>query len=156
MKKMLYTIGYGNRKIEDFIQLLRIYQIQILVDVRSRPFSRFRPDFNRLTLEIQLMFSGIEYVFKGNELGGMPRNPNLQTNEVPDYNKIRNTEEYQNGLSYLENKIQTGNNIVIMCAELDFLKCHRYELVGADLVQRDYSVHHITKNGLITQYNGII
>ena len=147
----IYSIGYGNRSISDFIQILKDNQIQVLVDVRSMPYSRFRTVFNSKALAQSLTDVGIDYMFKGKELGGRPKNPNLQTNNLPDYEKIRNTEFYQQGISDLECGIELGYRIVILCACLDHTDCHRNKLIGVDLARKGYEVRHINKNGVITQ-----
>ena len=57
----IYTIGYGNRSISDFIQILKDNQIQVVVDVRSVPYSRYRPAFNSKALAKNLTDAGIGY-----------------------------------------------------------------------------------------------
>lgn len=147
----IYTIGYGNRSISDFIQILKDNQIQVVVDVRSMPYSRFRTAFNSKALAQSLTDVGIDYMFKGKELGGRPKDSNLQTNNLPDYEKIRITEFYQQGLCDLECGIELGYRIVILCACLNHTDCHRNKLIGVDLALKGYEIRHINKNGVITQ-----
>ena len=66
---MIYTIGHSNHPAERFIALLRQHDIGALADVRSTPFSRFNPQFNRERLAAALRDAGIQYVFLGQELG---------------------------------------------------------------------------------------
>lgn len=68
----IYTIGYGNRSIEEFIDLLQKYHIQYLADIRSRPYSKFNPDFSQAALEKRLKLHTITYIFMGDTLGGRP------------------------------------------------------------------------------------
>ena len=145
----IYTIGCGNRSISEFIQYLKDNQIQVVVDVRSVPFSRYRPAFNNNQLEKHLADSGIGYMFKGNELGGLPKDPNLQTDDLSDYEKIRKTLHYQQGLSDLECGIELGYRIAILCACLHHKDCHRNKLIGMDLARRGINVYHINKVGTI-------
>jgi uncharacterized protein (DUF488 family) len=66
----LYTIGYGAREIDAFIDVLRAYEIVYLIDIRSRPYSRYKPDFSKEALAGHLEEAGIRYVFMGDTLGG--------------------------------------------------------------------------------------
>ncbi len=143
----IYTIGYGNHSISNFIQILKEYQIQAVIDVRTTPFSRYRPAFNQKRLIEHLSEAGIGYKHKGTELGGLPKDPLLLTDGFPDYEKIRKTIPYQNGINYLECGIEIEFRIVIMCSCLDYRKCHRHNLIGLDLIRRGYDVIHISKDG---------
>jgi len=77
----IHTIGHGDRTIEDFIDLLRRYGIALVVDVRSQPYSRWVPQFNRELLIHDLHHAGIKYHFMGNTLGGRPADPSLYDTE---------------------------------------------------------------------------
>ena len=68
----IYSIGHGNKKIEDFIAELKSFNIQFLLDIRSKPYSKWNPQFNQIALEAELKKNGITYVFVGDTLGGLP------------------------------------------------------------------------------------
>ncbi|MGN6177950.1 MAG: DUF488 family protein [Mucilaginibacter sp.] len=53
-RHIIYTIGHGNRKTDDFIYLLKKYEIELLVDVRTYPYSRFHTQFRQAALESSL------------------------------------------------------------------------------------------------------
>jgi uncharacterized protein (DUF488 family) len=72
---VLYTIGHSNHPIERFLQLLVDHGIQCLADIRTTPYSRFNPQFNRATLQNTLTQQGINYEYLGAELGGRPSDP---------------------------------------------------------------------------------
>lgn len=146
----LYTIGYGNRTVSDVFALLRKQGVDKLIDVRSVPYSRFRPMFNKNNLATQAITEGIEYIFKGQELGAK-FNGGYATYEV-----LRQRPEYAEGLKFLINELDTGYNIAIMCCELDHLKCHRHGLVGEDMFQLGYDVIHIGKQGELIPHEGLI
>jgi uncharacterized protein (DUF488 family) len=55
---MIYTIGHSKHPAERFIELLRQHDIGALADVRSTPFSRFNPQFNRERLAAALRDAG--------------------------------------------------------------------------------------------------
>ena len=71
-KLTIFTIGHSNHSLEVFINLLQSHKIDVHVDVRSKPFSRFSPQFNKEGLEKTVKVSGIKYLFMGRELGGRP------------------------------------------------------------------------------------
>ncbi len=151
----IFTIGYGNRAIGNFIDLLLQNQIELLVDIRSKPYSKFRPAFNLKSLEKHLQVAGIEYTFKGIELGGKPNDETFYTNYKPNYEKLRNTNEYKAGLAYLTNQVNTNKKVAIMCAELDYNHCHRWHLVGVDMKQLGFTILHINKQGILEEYQGL-
>ena len=148
----IFTIGYGNRQLYDFIRLLKENRIQAVIDIRSKPFSRFRPEFNKTSLSASLQEAGIKYGFKGDELGGKPKNQYLYTDQKLDYTKVRKTLCYQQGLDYLEKGIELNFSLAIMCSELDYLNCHRYSLVADDLTKKGYKVIHIGKRGELIEH----
>lgn len=85
MVHTLYTIGHSNRTPDDLIAHLRQHQITLLVDVRSAPYSRYVPHFNKKSLHALLHEHDIKYSFAGEKLGGRPQNPDsYHSNDVPD------------------------------------------------------------------------
>ena len=71
----IFTIGYGAREIDVFIAVLQQQRIEYLLDVRSRPYSRYKPDSSRDLLDGHLRRAGIRYLFLGDALGGRPADP---------------------------------------------------------------------------------
>lgn len=71
-KLTIFTIGHSNHSLDVFINLLQFHKIDVLVDVRSKPFSPFSPQFNKEGLEKAVKASGIRYLFQGKEVGGRP------------------------------------------------------------------------------------
>lgn len=69
---LILTIGYGKRSLEETIRILHERQVEFLIDVRSVPWSRYRPEFTREALRPVIEAAGIRYVFMGEELGGRP------------------------------------------------------------------------------------
>ena len=72
-KTPLYTIGHGNRKLEDFLFILKDFKIDYLIDVRSMPYSKFNQQYNQNELKSILETHGITYVFMGETIGGRPK-----------------------------------------------------------------------------------
>lgn len=95
----IYTVGYGNRTIDAFIQLLKHYQIGYLIDVRSQPYSKSNPEFSRTALEKNLSEYSIRYVFMGDALGGRPADRSCyDENDKVLYDEIRTKPFYEAGI----------------------------------------------------------
>lgn len=146
MQTKIFSIGYGNRQMNEFIKLLEDNEINLLVDVRTNPYSRWKPEFNSKAFQITLAEYNIQYIHKVN-LGGKPKNEEIYTNGNLDYDKIRKSVAYLQGLEYLERGLEFNYKIAIMCSELNPLECHRYNLIGEDLSHRGWEVIHIGKEG---------
>ncbi len=146
----IYTIGHSNHSWENFKELLTDNGIELLVDVRSRPVSRFAPFSNERTFPTLLETVGIQYRFMGDTLGGRPDNPKFYDAEgKPDYQKMRRSWNFQSGLADLLNV--SGDLVaVIMCSEGDPAKCHRRLLIGAALEEKHARLFHIMRNGVVT------
>ncbi|MEM2094544.1 MAG: DUF488 domain-containing protein [Candidatus Bathyarchaeia archaeon] len=127
----IYTIGYGNRKIASFINLLKEQGLDVLVDIRRFPKSKIQ-GFNREELEDELSRSGITYIFMGDELGGFRRG---------GYKKHMETEKYREGICKLIELAGQGN-VVIMCTERSPKVCHRRYIIQS-LEEMDVKVINI-------------
>ncbi len=149
----LLTIGYGNaRSSEEFVALLHRHGVRCLVDVRSSPYSKFRPEFSKDGLEAILRRAGLAYVFMGDSLGGMPADPGCYTDRKVDYDKCCRREPFIRGMDRLESGWRDGRRIAIMCAELEPERCHRSKLVGEALVARGVAVAHIDQDGAVISH----
>jgi uncharacterized protein (DUF488 family) len=144
----IFTIGHSNHSSEDFLQLLRQHSIACLVDLRSQPYSRYNPQFNRETLAAVLHSAGIQYADFGTTLGGRPDDPTLYDpgSERPNYSRQRQTELYQSGLQRLLQQAATTKT-AIMCSEGDPNDCHRTWLITPSLIDAGVIVQHILPDG---------
>ncbi len=139
----LFTIGYSNRTIDDFIALLEEHKINALCDVRSMPYSSRNPDFNREPLKKALKSRNIEYVFLGEELGARPKDPSCYVDGKAIYQKIAATTLFKNGLERIKLGMQKGYMLALMCAEKDPLTCHRSILICRNLRGQGVDIQHI-------------
>ena len=147
---MIYTIGHSNHPIEHFVSLLQQHGIQALADVRSNPYSRFNPQFNREKLQASLAAAGgIRYVFLGEELGARSKDPACYDAEGRvSYAKLAQTPLFRQGIDRLQTGIQQLR-IAIMCAERNPLECHRTILVSRELEKIGIPVTHILHDGTL-------
>lgn len=145
----IYTIGYGNRSIEEFVKLLQHYDIKFLVDIRSQPYSRFNSDFSKEALEKRLKQHAIRYIFMGDTLGGRPKDSTCYVDGRVDYARVREKSFYQKGISYLHTAWGKQLSIALMCSEVKPQECHRAKLIGNTLIEQDIDVAHIDEAGVI-------
>jgi uncharacterized protein (DUF488 family) len=143
----LVSVGHSNHEGPAFIDLLRQAGILTLADVRSSPYSRWRPQFNQGPLESELRRHGIAYVFLGDLLGGRPLSPSLYDAEGRvDYERVRRTEEFQRGLEQLTGG-RLGPCVAFLCSEEDPLDCHRGLMIAPALSERGFAPSHLRKDG---------
>jgi uncharacterized protein (DUF488 family) len=148
----IYTIGYGSREIAAFVAALQQYEIAFLLDVRSRPYSRYKPDFSKPALEQHLKAYQIRYVFMGDTLGGQPDEPACYRDGKVDYDAVRDQPFFRDGLSRLQEAFQKQVRVAVMCSEGKPEQCHRSKLIGVALTAVAVPVCHIDENdALISQ-----
>lgn len=139
----LFSIGHSTQSPEAFISLLRQYGIEVVADVRTSPFSRFNPHFNRRDLQLGLAEAGIQYVFLGAELGGRPDRDEFYD---PDghvlYGRMAETAEFVAGLERLLDGAKRFR-VAMMCSEENPADCHRFLLITRVLHGEAVRVAHI-------------
>lgn len=150
----ILTVGHSTHSLERFVELLKRSAVTAIADVRSSPWSRYNPQFNRSALKSSLRSVGIDYRFYGKQLGGRPADPSLFHGSTADYVAMAKTQEFADGLAM----VLVGSakhQIALMCSEHDPLDCHRCLLVGRALEERGAPVSHILSNAEIVSQQGI-
>ncbi len=145
----IYTIGYGARAFDEFIAALQAQQIDYVVDVRSTPYSRFKPEFNKRELEIQLRLAGIRYVYLGDKLGGQPEDRECYVDDKVVYDLVKQKAFYREGIARLQSAFGKGLRVALMCSEGKPEMCHRSKLIGASLAELGIPVMHIDEEGVL-------
>lgn len=148
----ILTIGHSNHPWEDFLALLRLRGVRSVIDVRSRPRSRF-PHFSLPRLAHTLAEVGISYRHLGAALGGKPDDPSLYPagrapgKDFPDFDKLRETALYQDGIEELLAMLKEApeGTLCLLCAEEDPAHCHRILLIAPDLIARGVEISDIRK-----------
>ena len=143
----IYTIGHSSHSAEVFADLLVQHAIEVLVDVRSAPYSRYAPQFDRDILQRTLNQAGFKYLFLGRELGGRPANPGYYDADGHVlYSRITADPAFIAGIERLERGMPEFR-IALMCGEEDPAHCHRRLLVTRVLIERGHEVLHIRGDG---------
>jgi uncharacterized protein (DUF488 family) len=145
----VFTIGHSNHSAERFLRLLKGYEIEVVVDTRSHPYSRHAPRFNARALEAALSKDGVGYLFLGGELGGRPEGEEYyDDNGRVDYALLGCSVPFLDGISRLEKEIR-ARTVVLLCSEENPARCHRRLLVGRALEELGFTLRHIRGDGSI-------
>jgi len=148
----VFTVGHSTHTLEVFVALLSRHGVTALVDVRSTPYSRANPQFNRETLERRLKVHGIKYVFLGSELGARSNDLTCYENGRVQYARLARTELFRSGID----RVIRGANeyhVALMCAEKEPLECHRTLLVARALAELGIVVRHILADGRLEPHD---
>jgi uncharacterized protein (DUF488 family) len=143
----ILTVGHSNQPVEHLVALLRQHAVDVLVDVRSQPYSRYATQFNREHLEPAVVQYGLHYLFLGAELGGR------QLGKIPSLDERLILADEVIGLPSFQHAIDRllegarRYRIALLCAEEDPTECHRRLWVGRALRMRGATVAHIRSDG---------
>lgn len=143
---VLYTVGHSVHPVDHFIGILKKNRIAAIADVRSSPYSRFTPQFNREALKESLKSEGIQYVFLGDELGARRNEPQCYEKGKVIYEKVANLPSFLKGVERLREGA-SKMRVAIMCAEKDPLTCHRTVLVAHFAREKFADTLHILDDG---------
>jgi uncharacterized protein (DUF488 family) len=143
----IYTIGHSTHTIEQFISLLVMHGITAVCDVRSQPYSKFNPQFNKENLRDELKKSEIAYIFFGKEMGPRSDNPAHYKDGKVQYHWLAETKLFRQGLRRIKEGMKSYS-IALMCAEKDPVMCHRMILVSRYL-RSDVEIFHILDDGTV-------
>jgi len=143
---MVYTIGHSTHEPERFVELLGMHGITAVGDVRSHPYSRMNPQFNRELLKTTLAAGGIAYVFLGAELGARSEDRTCYEGGKVRYDRLAKTAPFRAGLERVREGM-SRYKLALMCAEKEPLECHRGILVARHLEAAGIPVTHILADG---------
>jgi uncharacterized protein (DUF488 family) len=152
MAETIFTIGHSTHTQEYFIGLLSRHDITALCDVRSKPYSRMNPQFNRQALVQALAAHGIAYRFLGKELGARSDDPSCYEGGKVQYTRLAETELFKRGLERVLRGLKEDFRIALMCAEKEPLDCHRTILVARHLASLGLNVEHILADGCLESH----
>lgn len=145
----VYTIGHSNHTMETFLGLLRGQHIQVLIDTRSSPFSRYAPQFNKDSLKQAVEAAGLKYGFFGRHLGGRPDDERLYDEDGRVvYSEVAKTFLFNNGLERLIEGMEKFR-VALLCSEENPSICHRRLLISRVLYEQGFAVSHIRGSGAV-------
>ncbi|MBS1953220.1 MAG: DUF488 domain-containing protein [Cyanobacteria bacterium SZAS-4] len=145
----LYSVGHSNVPMDKFISLLNQHSIQVVVDVRSYPFSKYATHFNYDAIQPALKDASIKYLYLGKELGGMPKNPDFFDRDGKlVYARVADSPAFKEAIARLVRGAKT-HTIALMCGEENPAGCHRRHLLGPALREQELELLHIRAGGQV-------
>jgi uncharacterized protein (DUF488 family) len=147
----VFTVGHSTHGAETFVALLQQHNVTAIADVRSMPYSKLNPHFNRRFLEQRLTEKGIKYVFLGLELGARSSDPSCYENGRVQYSRLARTSLFRDGIGRI---VQGARDyrVALMCAEKEPLECHRTLLVAHALSAMGVPINHIHADGRLESH----
>src|ERR1700722_14513807 len=143
----LFTVGHSNQSLDAFIALLIKHEIQVVVDSRSSPYSKYVPQFNRREIEDTLKHARIQYLYMGQELGGRPDDDDFYDDDGRVlYYRVAESPTFLKGIERLEQGIRRYR-VALLCSEENPAVCHRHLLVGRVMDKRGTKMLHIREDG---------
>ena len=152
MNRTLFTIGHSSHSLSRFCELLEQHHVTAVADVRSQPYSRRNPQFNRDALECELDRRGIVYVFLGAELGARPSDPDCYCDGKVQYDRLARTVLFRAGIERVRKGMERYT-LALLCAEADPVQCHRTVLVCRHLKRAGLDIQHILPTGAVESQN---
>lgn len=152
----LFTIGHSSLAVEVFLELLLRFGITDIADVRSSPYSRYMPRYNRETVREILQASNIQYHFFGDRLGGKPKEQRYYDPAgLVRYDLLRREDFFRQAMDELVRLAQCSGRLALFCAEEDPFRCHRHALLARELeIERAIQVWHIRLDGSLNRAVG--
>lgn len=149
----VFTIGHSNQSADSFDALLAAHGIELLVDVRSKPYSRFR-HFNTERLSQRLVHSNIRYEHLP-DLGGHPPEDELYERGRVVYERVAMRQQFKRAIEQVMD-LSEQFRLVLMCTEENPTRCHRDPLLARELTERGLDVLHIRKDGSLETANAMV
>jgi uncharacterized protein (DUF488 family) len=142
-----FTLGHSNHDLPAWLALVRQHGVEVVVDTRSSPYSKYVPQFDKEIMQRSLEEAGIRYLFLGAELGGRPANPAYyDASGHVLYSRLRDDARFQAGIARLETGMERFR-VALVCGEEDPAHCHRRLLIGRVLTERGHAMMHIRGDG---------
>ena len=146
-RPVIFTIGHSTHTTEAFLDLLKTFSITCLIDVRSVAASAYNPQYNQGPLSVFLKANGISYLHFAEEFGARHGDPDLLDDEGKvNFELVRNSWNFKNGVEQLWQLQDAKFTIVIMCSESEPFDCHRFSMISIALEKDGFDVIHILKD----------
>lgn len=157
MTQLLYSVGHSTQSAEEFLQLIKPYGINCIIDVRSTPYSKYTPQFNEDRLSAFLKQHGIVYAPFGKHFGARRSDCLNKVEKIKKGEKTTilqvdfeigiKTNDFLEGVERIKKALSQGRTIAFMCSEADPLSCHRFSFISRYFYDNGYDVKHIMRDG---------
>lgn len=153
---MLFTIGYTTFQFDDFIDVLKHHEIDVVIDVRSLPYSKYHAQYNKEIIEGILKNNKIHYRNYSTEFGARQMERQYFSRDgYLDFELFTESKWFKYGFDKINTSLTKGFNIVLMCAEKDPAACHRAIMVSRVFHNNGKAVNHILADGNIENQNDV-
>ena len=140
----IYTIGHSNYTLERLIDMLNHYKIDVVVDIRGTPYSKYNVQFDKEALKYTLNKEGFVYIYMAKEFAAKRENKVSYNEEgYSDFEEVVKEEDFINGIERLKNGCRKGYKIVLLGAMQNPIRCHRAILLGRELIKNGFNLRHI-------------
>lgn len=152
----IYTLGHSNYPFDKFINILKKYNINCVVDIRAIPYSKYNTQYNKESLQANLKKLGYTYVYMADEFGAKRKTKVSYNNEgYADFDKVILEKDFKKGLERLKIGCNKNYKIVLLGAMQEPIRCPRSILVGKELVKEGFNVKHIMHEGDLKTQNDL-
>ena len=136
----IYTVGHSNQSLDSFVDLLHQVSIDVIVDTRSYPVSKYNLHFCMDALKPALTNRGFKYLFLGDALGGKPKGSHFYNEEGKVlFEVIKESNLFRNGISRIITGFEKGFRIALLCGEENPSGCHR-RLLLANTLENNHAI----------------
>lgn len=143
----IFTIGYSGFAVDEFVRVLKNYGVNCVLDVRSEPHSEYYVDYNREFIKHRLKLERILYLNFPQEFGAKQNDPRYFSDGILDFNKFVVGQQFKHGVERVNNGLQQGYRIALMCAEKRPETCHRNIMVARFFHTQGYDIKNILADG---------
>ncbi|MCB5261808.1 MAG: DUF488 domain-containing protein [Candidatus Cloacimonetes bacterium] len=147
---IIFTIGHSNHEITDLVALLKQHKVDLILDVRSTPYSKRYPQYNQE--EFRLVLGSHQLAYQSFGLWFGARQPDMEY-YTPEgwlhYSAYAKSGTFAEGIRSLDQCLIQGYSPALLCSEKDPFDCHRAIMVARALSLKGYEIQHILADGSI-------
>jgi uncharacterized protein (DUF488 family) len=152
----LFTVGYTSFTLPQMLEVISDYGIDVVVDVRSNPFSAHYPDYNKNIFESVLRKHKISYHNYAEEFGAQQTDIKYYSKDgYLDFELFAKSEPFLKGFARIDESVKSGDSVMLMCAEKDPAQCHRAVMISKVFANNGYDVKHLLQDGTIKSQSDI-
>jgi len=141
----LFTIGYSGYEKEAFVRELSAHGVRLVIDVRSLPASRYRPEYDRAAIGKFLAANGVRYRHMPAEFGARQEDARYLNREgYVDFSLFAESEPFRRGVDEIRVMMRQGTTCALLCAEKDAMNCHRSILIARRFHELGIPVVHLS------------
>ena len=141
----LFTIGYSGYEREQFLEALKAQGVNMVIDVRSLPASRYRPEYDKAAIGKYLLENGIDYCHMAWAFGARWEESRFIGAEgYVDFCLLSESDAFTRGVAKVVSLTEQGKSCALMCAEKDAMNCHRSILVARRFHEMGWKVLHLS------------